>query len=187
MTARDNDDLSGMAAVAGLALAGTVALPITGGGPSILQGILEAFGDGWVDGVLMLLLFGAPYLLGLFVAVAAARKSPRSALLLRVPITILYGELVLLALFLLKDQNDAVAPWSLIGFVAVATLRAVAHTGRGAAGVVWTARWGAMLVAGLFAWVLLQAMSHGASLISPWATFGAALLVAASCRPRRAQ
>ncbi|MEM6995615.1 MAG: hypothetical protein AAF721_34205 [Myxococcota bacterium] len=191
MTSRADHGPGASAAIAGLALAATIALPIASGERSLLWAILEAFSEDWLNGVFAGLVIGAPYLVGACLALAVVLRSSLSVVLLRVPITILYIEMVCLALLLVRDSGDAVAPWSFIGFVLVSTLSAVSRFSRDrrhgrTPSVAWLGRWGAMLVAGLFGWFLLQVLVAGEAqgVISPWATFGAALLVAATCRPK---
>lgn len=178
------------AAVAGLILAATSALPLGVDEISPLRALLRVFAESWVDGLVALLIFGSPYLLGACVALAILMRSGLTFALLRVPVTVLYAELVLLALMLVKDPGDAVAPWGLIGFVAAATLGGVARFAndakRGRApSLAWTGRWGALLVVGLLGWLLLQVLVHGdASLVfGPWATLAAAALLVVTCRP----
>jgi len=180
------------AALVGIGLAATSALPLSLGEVSPLQALLRVFAESWVDGFVAALLFGSPYLLGACVALAVLVRSGLTHALLRVPVTVLYGELVFLALMLIKDPGDAAAPWSLIGFVAAATLGGVARFANDAKrarvpSVAWTGRWGALLLVGLLGWLLLQVFVHGdaSAVFGPWATLAAGALLVVTCRPRR--
>ena len=179
-----------MAALAGLALAGTAALPIVAGEASPLQLIAHAFAEHWTQGVVLLLVLGAPYLLGLTVAAAAVLRSTLGLVLVRVPVTILYAELVALALMIAHEPGDDLrAPWSLVGFAVVTTISGIVRVSgerRVAAGpnVAWLARWGATMVAGVLGWVVLQDAMPPARAPGLWGTLIAAAVLAASSRAR---
>ena len=180
------------AALVGTLLAATSALPLAVDEISPLRALLRVFADSWVDGFVALLIFGSPYLLGACVALAVLVRSGLTLALLRVPVTVLYGELVLLALMLVKNPGEEVAPWVLIGFVAAATLGGVARFADDAKrgrvpSVAWTGRWGALLVVGLLGWLLLQVFVEGdaSAVFGPWATLAAAALLVVTCRPAR--
>lgn len=192
MRSSDDQGPGTFAALAGLGLAATSALPLVVGEKSPLVAFMDAFAHDWLNGLVTLLLFGTPYLLGAALAAAVLTRSALGVVLLRIPITILYIELVYFALILARDSGDLVAPWAFIGFVAVSTLSAVTrfvHDRRQQrpASVAWLGRWGAMLVAGAIGWGLLQVLVLGdaSQLVGVWATFAAAVIVAGACRPRR--
>ena len=177
------------AALAGLGLAATAMVPFEAGGSSPLQVIVDAFAEHWANGVVSLLVLGAPYLLGLTVAAAAVLRSTLGLVLVRVPVAILYAELVGLCLLVASQPEPLRARWSLIGFTVVATLSAIARvSGERRAGtgpnVAWLARWGAMLIAAAFGWLMLQDPPSFAEAPGLWATFVAAVVLAGSSRTR---
>lgn len=181
-----------LAALAGLALASTSALPLVVDEPSPLRMILEAFGKHWVNGVVILLLLGAPYLLGLAVAAAAVLRSTLGLLLVRVPVTILYAELVVACLMIASEPDDCRAPWSLVGFAVVTTVsgivRASGERRAGAApNVAWLARWGATIIAAVLGWIMLQNPMSLAEAPGLWATLVGAAALAGTSRGRSAR
>ena len=179
-----------LAALVGLALAAASALPFVAGEPSVFEEIVAAFDRAWVTGVVFLLLLGAPYLLGLSVFAAAVLRSTLGLVLVRVPVTILYAELVVACLLIATEPGELRAPWSLVGFAVVTTISGIVQVARerrarAAANVPWLARWGAMIVAAALGWVTLQDPMGLAEAPGLWATLVAAAVLAAASRPAR--
>ncbi len=146
----------------GLAIALAAGLPITPQGASFLQLLWASFRRGMLEGVLMLVGFGSPFLFGLalFVGVVACSRETATRLV-RIPIALMHAQLVLVAAAIVRG-GEAIAAWALLGFAVVSgahlahhTARSMASDGRGPS-LQWYARWGAMVVAAIAGWSRMQ-------------------------------
>lgn len=159
--ARPEAPLPRLAAVAGLVLAVSSAMPWTPEGHSFLAVLRSEFSRGVLEGLLMMVGFGSPFLFGIAVAVAPLACPPSIARrILRIPVAFMHSQLVLVALVLwLSGVSIAALP--LLGFALVSGVRLAIHTARAHAEgdgprVGWYVRWGGMLVAAIAAWMELQ-------------------------------
>ncbi len=147
--------------VAGLLLAVSSALPLTPEGHSFLTLLQAEFSRGVLEGLLMLVGFGSPFLFGLAVAVApSAAPPPIARRVLRIPLAFLHSQLVLVALVIWL-AGDAIAELALLGFALVSGVRLAMHTARAHAEgdgpqVAWYVRWGGMMVGAVCGWMELQ-------------------------------
>jgi hypothetical protein len=146
---------------AGALLALTCALPWTPTGLSFLDLLRAELSRGVLEGLLMLVGFGSPFLFGVAVAVAPATLSaPLARRVVRVPLAFMHSQLVLVALVLWL-ADGAMASLPLLGFAVVSGVRLAVHTARAHAEgdgprVGWYARWGGMVVVAVAAWMELQ-------------------------------
>lgn len=163
--------------VFGLALFGCAALPLTPGGASFFDLVLAAFGRNPLEGLMMMLGFGAPFWFGLVVALGAWSKSPLSLDALRQLLvsnaSLLHGQLALVAWLLWRD-SVGVMPFALLGFAVVsggffivqhasasAAEGGVDDRGRRHEGLDprWLIRWTATVVVGICGWLRLQLLA----------------------------
>ncbi len=171
-----------------LALAGCIALPLSADtGRSVLDLLLEAFHKDWLDGIVLGLVFGPPYAIGLCIALATFTGGRWGATLVKVPLVLLHLEVLMLALVLVHGDERRQA-WGLLGFSIVMVLRLLARAARSRstgthATLGWLARTGGILVAGLFGWLRLQVPGPDVG-IAVSATLVTAVLMAATARPR---
>jgi hypothetical protein len=179
--------------LAALALAACVLLPIDPhDGTSMLRVLLEAFREDWLFGLAAAVVLGSPYAFALAVACTGTAGGAWSQAWLRAEVALLQTEVVVLGLLVLhgRHESDAHAPWAIIGFAAV-TLATFVH--RVASPRVaehhrdarFFARWGAILVAGTFAWFLLQVIGRRYGTLLPGTLAAAFLLAAVVPSPRR--
>jgi hypothetical protein len=151
-----------LGAVLGATLFGCAFLPLTPEGRSFAQVVLDTFGDGVLAGVVMVVGFGSPFLFGLGVALGVWQRDDEVATrLVRSAVTMMHSQLLLAAWVIWRNDADAVAPLPLLLFAAGSGLYLVQHSAaHKAAGRVpsfaWTVRWGAMVIAAVAGWLLLQ-------------------------------
>ncbi len=149
------------ACVAGLALAVSSAFPWAPDGRSFLALLSEEFSRGALEGLLMMLGFGSPFLFGLGVSILPRTVPyPIARRILRLPLAFMHSQLVLVAIVLWLG-DAAVASLPLLGFALVSGVLLAVHTARAHAEgdgpqVGWYVRWGGMIVAGICAWMELQ-------------------------------
>jgi hypothetical protein len=150
------------AAVLGLVLFACAFLPLTPAGRSFVAVLRDTFADSVLHGLVMAVGFGSPFLFGLGVAVGTwMRDDEIAARLVRNPVTMLHSQLILIAWVLWRSDDDAVATLPLLGFAVVSGLYLVRHSalerasGRSPS-FAWTVRWGAMMIAAVAGWLLLQ-------------------------------
>ncbi|MBX7082075.1 MAG: hypothetical protein K1X88_22905 [Nannocystaceae bacterium] len=171
-----------------LVLVAVAWLPVSvGDDVSLVQVLLAAWHEDWLQGLLTTLVIGAPHLFGLAVLYGSRRPGAWAAAAVRAWSSWLLFEAVLLALVVARSTGggDAPrAPWVLVGFVAVlATLyiRRIAspHVPPHRRDLGFFARAGALAIFGVFAWGELQL--HGGGGAGPWfhATTAAAFALAA--------
>jgi hypothetical protein len=159
--ARPEASLPASVSVAGLVLAVSSAMPWTPQGDSFVALLRSEFSRGVLEGLLMLVGFGSPFLFGIAVALAPlACPPPIARRILRVPIAFIHSQLVLVAL-VLWHSGVAVAALPLLGFALISGVGLAIHTAHThAAGdgprVGWYVRWGGMLVAAIAGWMELQ-------------------------------
>lgn len=159
--ARPEASLPALAAVAGLVLAASSAMPWTPEGHSFLALLRSEFSRGVLEGLLMMVGFGSPFLFGIAVAAAPlACPPPIARRILRVPIAFMHSQLVLVALVLWLS-GVSVAALPLLGFALVSGVRLAIHTAHTHADgdgprVGWYVRWGGMVVVAIAAWMELQ-------------------------------
>ncbi|MCA9660475.1 MAG: hypothetical protein KC486_19175 [Myxococcales bacterium] len=164
-TARAGGSIPGEVALAGIGLGLAGALPLTVGGRSFFDVAWELLNTvGWAA-VPMLLMVGAPFLLGLLIG--AAGLAPGSQLLflgISALVSLIQADLVYLALHLIGAEGP-VAPYALIGFAAVTSVAMILGSAELRARgdgrrppLRWWIRWGALLVAGLALWIRLQSL-----------------------------
>ncbi len=167
-----------VAAVGGLALAVSSALPWTPEGSSFLELLRGEFSRGLLEGVLMTIGFGSPFLFGLAVAIAPRALSPAIARqVVRIPIAFMHSQLVLV-MIVLALAGAGIASLPMLGFALVSGVFLAIHTARthaegGGPRLGWYVRWGGMMVAAIAAWMELQQAGD--------LTFGWGLHVALGC------
>jgi hypothetical protein len=150
------------AAVLGALLFACAFLPLTPAGRTFVQVVRDTFAEGVLPGVVMALGFGSPFLFGLGVALGVWRRDDAGAVrLVRGPVTMMHSQLVLVAWVIWRQDEDAVASLPLLLFAVASGLHLVRHSAsERAAGrspsFAWTVRWGAMLIAAVAGWLLLQ-------------------------------
>lgn len=139
-------------------------LPLTPGGRTFVQVAIEAFGEGVMAGVVMVVGFGSPFLFGLAVALGAWLRDEELAVrLVRGPVTMMHSQLLLMA-WMIWRYGDALASLPLLLFAAVSGLYVVQHSaserasGRSAS-FRWYVRSGAVVIVTVAAWLWLQRMT----------------------------
>ncbi len=147
-------------AVFGLALFACAWLPLTPGGRTFFNVVVETFGEGVMAGVVMLLGFGSPFLFGLAVAVGRQLDHDAAASLVRSPVTMMHSQLLLVSWMIMR-HGDAVASVALFLFAVVGGLHVVRHsaTTRAAgrpASFAWYVRWGGIVIAAVCGWLWIQ-------------------------------
>jgi len=152
-----------LGALLGASLFACAFLPLTPQGRSFVQVVIDTFGEGVMAGVVMVLGFGSPFLFGLGVALGVwqRRDDEAAARLVRNPVTMMHSQLLLVSWVIWRQDEDAVASLPLLLFAAVSGLYLVQHSAaeraRGRAPTfAWTVRWGAMVIAAVVGWLLLQ-------------------------------
>jgi hypothetical protein len=150
------------AAVLGLVLFACAFLPLTPTGRSFVAVLRDTFAESVLHGLVMAVGFGSPFLFGLGVAVGTwMRDDEIAARLVRNPVTMLHSQLILIAWVIWRSDDDAVAALPLLGFAVVSGLYLVFHSATERASgrslsFAWTVRWGAMMIAAVAGWLLLQ-------------------------------
>lgn len=148
-------------ALGALVLVISSTLPLAPDGRSYLAMLLDELSRGLLEGLLMLIGFGSPYLFGLAVILGILWLPPRLARqIVRVPIAMMHSQLMLVALVLWR-LGDAVAAVPLLGFATVSGVYMALHSARTFAegdgpSLPWYVRWGAMVVAAVGGWCELQ-------------------------------
>jgi hypothetical protein len=171
----------------GLALAACIALPFDPDtGKSVLAVILEAFGENWINGLMIAMVIAPPYAIGLFVGIATFTRERYGVTFLKIALVLIHLELLIIALMIVQQtQNHATL--ALLGFAIVMVVRLLGRAARSRrlgthASLGWLARTGGVLVAGVFGWMRLQA--HGVDIgIALTATLVTAALMAITARP----
>jgi hypothetical protein len=158
--------------VAGAALFGCAALPITPEGESFVQLLGAAFSRDLLEGAMMLVGLGSPFLFGLAAAGAAvAQGRGRSAdyaarVALHTVLAAVHTQLMLVA-FVLAWKGVGVASGALAGFALVSGVafawrsardRAASDEADGGPSVRFFLRWGASVLAGVAVWSRLQVL-----------------------------
>lgn len=148
--------------VLGAVIVAASALPITPDGRSFLALLRDELERGLLQGVLMLAGFGSPFLFGLaLVVVASPRLRPFASEIVRTPIGLMHGQLLLVA-FVVWRHGEALGALGLFGFAIVGAV-AYARSGTFAPGkrlaLVQLVRWGAVMVAGVAAWCRVQQLA----------------------------
>jgi len=145
----------------GVALMFSAGLPLLPDGRCFLDLVREAFSRSLLEGVLMLIGLGSPFVFGLAVAIATRVASPAvGARIVRVPIAMMHSQLVLVAWALWKG-GVAMAALPLLGFSIASGIyfasqvAMVDAAGRGPS-LRFHIRWGAMIVLAIAAWARLQ-------------------------------
>lgn len=180
-------EVSRFQAVVGLTLFATLALPITAGGPSLLDLLLGSFHDNPFGALLLLVMLGSPQLFGLAVAFAGLMSGERGTArwLVTALVTLMQGMLVMFATKLIGTR--LLAPAALLGFALVTGLYLPFAAGqaeaspRGQLSLRWYVRWGALLIAGLGGWVRVQLIDVVTPALDV-ALLSAALLLASTAR-----
>jgi hypothetical protein len=151
-----------LTAVFGLGLAGSIALPLLPDGTSFVDLVIEAFARALLEGVLLLVGYGSPFLFGLAAALGILVLEPAVARrVVRIPIAFMHSQLLLVAIVLMMARDRVVAAVALLGFAIVTALAFAMHTARTRAegdgpSLAWYVRWGAIVVAGVAGWTRLQ-------------------------------
>lgn len=170
------------AAVFGLTLFSSIALPLYGG-VSVLEWLTRIFGRDPMGAVMALLTFGSPFLFGLAVAIAGVtRDRDVAASLIKFPLALVHAMLALYAVFVARVPGVPLR-WSFVGFAAVACLYFIyAHAEAEAAdrplGPRWLARWGGVVLAGAGLWLQFQTFGHRPAGAGLYVALAAAVLLA---------
>jgi hypothetical protein len=179
MPASTSSSVPRSAAVFGLLLFACAFLPLTPAGRSFVEVVRDTFTEGVMQGVVMLVGFGSPFLFGLGVALGVMRNGDAvAARLVWSPVTMMHSQLLLVAWVIWRQDADAVASLPHLLFAVASGIYLVRHSAaERAAGrspsFAWTVRWGAMVIAAVAGWLLLQ---RAAGL-----TMGRAVEVAGMC------
>ena len=137
------------------------AMPWTPEGASFLELLRGEFGRGVLEGLLMLVGFGSPFLFGVGVAIVPLVAAPAVARqLVRVPIAFMHSQL-LLVMIVLWLAGAGLATLPMLGFAVVSGVFLAVHTARthaeaGGPRLGWYTRWGGMMVAAVTGWMELQ-------------------------------
>ncbi|MCH9683371.1 MAG: hypothetical protein K0V04_18185, partial [Deltaproteobacteria bacterium] len=111
---RRTQSLPRSTAVLGLALFASAWLPLTPGGRTFFQVVIEAFGAGFMTGVVMVLGFGSPFLFGLGVVAGQLTEDDETAArYVRGPVTMMHSQLLLVA-WMTWRHGDAIASLQLL-------------------------------------------------------------------------
>ncbi len=184
---RSHTFLPSSCAAFGLALAGCAVLPIIpDSGLSVVNLVIAAIADDWLNGLMLALTLGLPYGFGFAVAVCAGARGRFGATAVKATALLLVLEVSLLAL-LLAHSGEGLAPWALLGVTGTALLSVlVQDIGARTRGVPtptsFYTRWGAVLTAATFGWLRLQFIGHEPPGVAVIATCGCAALLAAAAR-----
>ncbi len=149
----------------GLLLFACAFVPLTPAGRSFVQVARDTFGEGVLQGVVMVLGFGSPFLFGLAVAVGVwMRNDEAAARLVRNPVTMMQSQLLLVAWVIWRQDEDAVASLPLFLFAVAGGFYVVQHSASerasgAAASFAWYVRWGATVIAAVAGWLFLQRMA----------------------------
>jgi hypothetical protein len=178
--------------LAAVLLAGCIALPFgRDADTSLLRLLIEAWHEDWLSGTLLALVLAAPHAFAASLVLASRTGGAWSTVAVKAWVTLMQAELVMFGMIVLHELHKAHelrAPWAIIGFAFVTAARFAARLAgaetRGDQDLSFWARWGAMLVIGMFAWCELQVMGRGE--VGMWlhATLAAAFALAAMV-PRR--
>jgi len=160
-SARPEQPLPKLASLGGLILGVSSAMPWTPEGASFLDLLRGEFGRGALEGLLMLVGFGSPFLFGVALAIAPLALPPAIARqIVRVPIAFMHSQLVLV-MIVLSLAGAGLATLPMLGFALVSGVFLAVHTARthaeaGGPRLGWYARWGGMMVTAITAWMELQ-------------------------------
>lgn len=164
----DSDAVPTRVTFAALVLAACVLLPVDPyEGTSMLRLLLDAFHEDWLVGLAITVVLGSPYAFALAVACSGTANGSFTRAWMRAQVALLQTEVVVLGLLVLHGlgQHDARAPWAMIGFAATTLVVFVRHVASPAVSerhrdARFFVRWGAILVAGTYAWFLLQCLGR---------------------------
>lgn len=176
---RPEQPLPKSVAALSLALACSSALPWTPEGLSFLEMLRAEFSRGALEGVLMLVGFGSPFLFGLAAVVAPLTLAPALARqIVRIPLAFMHSQL-LLVMIVLAFAGAGTATLPMLGFALVSGVFLAVHTARmhaegGGPRLGWYVRWGGVVVAAIGGWMELQQAASDLA-------FGAGLHVALGC------
>ncbi len=151
-----------LTAVFALGLAASAALPLLRDGTSFLELVIEAFGRSVLEGFLLKVGFGSPFLFGLTAAIGIlALERSVARRIVRIPVAFMHSQLLLVAITLMTARDSVVAAVALVGLAIVAASRFALHTARTRAegdgpSLAWYVQWGAVIVAGVAGWMRLQ-------------------------------
>jgi hypothetical protein len=178
-----------LSGVFGLALAACIALPLDPrSGKSLLDRLLEAFAEDWLNGLMLSVLLASPYAIGLCIGLATFSGGRIGPTLVKVPLVVLHVEVLMLALMFIHAKQG-VARVAFLGFAIVMAVRLLARAAKSRArgthvSIGWLARTGGVLVAGSFGWFRLQLAGEPIG-IAITATIVAAALMAVTARVGR--
>src|SRR5690606_8973547 len=108
----------------------------------------------------------SPFVFGLLVFVGHLFFAPATARrIVRVPVSLLHSQLLLVA-FVLWRHGESIAAPALLGVAVVGSIHLVVYTAKTHAEgdghgptLVWYARWGATMIAAIAAWARLQLLA----------------------------
>jgi len=159
--------LPGTLLLPALTLTAAAAAPLHPDGYSFVQLLWVAFLRHPLEGLIMLLGFGAPFCFGALTAFASrhAGKGPATAAVLQralvVNLSFLHAQMLLVA-FLLWRDGIGMLPGSLLGLSVVSggyfiyQHAQAAASDRGGLAMDWMIRWGATVIVALCGWIRLQ-------------------------------
>lgn len=177
----DSAGLGALVHLCGAVIAASAALPITPDGRSFVALFLGELERGVLPAVMMLAGFGSPFLFGLAVAIVAhPRLRSLATELVRTPIGLMHGQLLLVA-FVVWKGGQAIGAASLFGFAIIGAI-AYARSGSRAPGghcigLLRTIRWGAVMIAGVAGWCKLQRLADVELGLAVDVLLGAALVL----------
>lgn len=151
-----------LAAVLGALLFASALLPLTPAGRSFVQVVRDTFAEGPLAGVVMTLGFGSPFLFGLGVALGVWQRSDATATrLVRNQVTMMHSQLILVAWMVWRQGEGVVAALPLLLFAVGSGLYLVQRSASERASgrtpsFAWMVRWGAMVIAAVAGWLVLQ-------------------------------
>lgn len=148
----------------GLVLFGCIALPLTPGGRTFVQVVMATLAEGPMQGIMMAVGYGSPFIFGLMVALGGrVDHDELAARLVRTPVTMMHSQLLLTS-WMIWRHGDAVAALPLFLFALVSGLYVVQHSaserasGRHAS-FRWYVRSGALLLVAVAGWLWLQRLA----------------------------
>jgi hypothetical protein len=151
-------------AALGLTLFATIALPVSPGGRSLLELLLEVAANNPLGAVMLLATFGCPQLFGLAVAFAwLSPDAPGVRVAVTWSVALMQAMLVMIGVNMLGTSSEAVL--ALLGFALTTGIYLPDAAGEAAAStreqlsLRWYVRWGALLIAGFGLWLRLQSLA----------------------------
>ncbi|MEM6994599.1 MAG: hypothetical protein AAF721_29055 [Myxococcota bacterium] len=185
---RSEAPLPGNARWFGLILAAAAFAPLLRDGTSFFDLVVLAFGRSALEGVLWIVGLGSPFLFGLAVAAAVHLPPHVGARLVRVPIALLHGQLILV-IWAIWSGGQGVATLPMLGFSIVSAVAFAVQlaSGRASTGgspsLRWHIQWGGMMIMAIILWCRLQLFAGIYFGWAPTVMLGATILLRRATQP----